>query len=199
MRLLLGTRNKGKIQEIKAALSQLSVVLMTPDEAGITHDPDEHGETYEENAILKAKAYAELSSLPTIADDSGLVVEALRGELGVQTRRWGAGKEATDQEWIEVFLDRMRHEEHKRAEFVSVVAFVDAQHAIHVFKGVCKGVITSDLDGEYLPGLPLRSCFIPDGFDRVLSRMTYDEEKTVNHRYKAMAQLTEYLASHLHT
>jgi XTP/dITP diphosphohydrolase len=197
MKILLGTRNKGKFQEITQVLSELPVTVLSLDEAGITHDPEEHGTTYEDNAVLKARAYAELGKLPTVADDSGIVIEALAGELGVLTRRWGAGKDATDEEWISHFLNRMRGEQNKRAEFVSVVAFVDEKNDVYVFRGVCRGRITTELDGQYLPGLPLRSCFIPDGFDCTLSRMTYDEEKTVNHRYKSMTLLKEHLLSHL--
>jgi XTP/dITP diphosphohydrolase len=194
MKILLGTRNKGKAMEIENALAGLPVTLLLPEDAGIADDPHEHGETYEENAVLKAQAYAQLGELPTIADDSGIRIDALQGELGVQTRRWGAGPQATDEEWIAYFLERMRREENKRAEFVSVVAYVDDRDETHVFKGVCRGRITEELHGAYLPGLPLRSCFIPDGFDRVLSQMTFDEEKAVNHRYKAMAQLHEHLS-----
>lgn len=193
MKILLGTRNKGKVREITQVLSELPVTVLSLDDAGITHDPEEHGNTYEENAVIKAQAYAELGQLPTVADDSGIVVEALAGELGVLTRRWGAGKDATDEEWITHFLDRMRGERNKRAEFVSVVAFVDEKKNVHVFRGVCRGTITEALDGDYLPGLPLRSCFMPEGFECTLSRMTYEEEKTVNHRYKSMTLLKEYL------
>ena len=194
MKLLLGTRNEGKITEIQKALSDVSVMLVTPQEMGIEHDPEEHGSTYAENAVIKAEYYADASKLPAIADDSGIVVEALQGELGVQTRRWGAGKNATDQQWIEHFLHRMEHESNRRARFISTIAFVDQTDEVHLFEGVCEGSITPDLRGAYLPGLPLRSCFIPDGFEKTLSEMTLEEEKSVNHRYKSVAQLREHLS-----
>lgn len=196
MRILLGTRNKGKLLELTKALSDLSATLVSPEALGITHDPEEHGETFEDNALLKARFYHGASNaLPTVADDSGIIVEALADELGVQTRRWGAGKDATDAEWIAHFLKRMEREENRRARFVSTIAYIDPRGDAHVFEGVCDGVITSRLRGEYLPGLPLRSCFMPDGFDRVLSEMTYDEERTVNHRYKSIALLHRHLSS----
>jgi XTP/dITP diphosphohydrolase len=194
MKLLLGTRNKGKLTEIRKALADLPLILVEPEDAGVSDDPEEHGTTFEENAILKARFYSDVSGLPTLSDDSGIIVDALKGELGVKTRRWGAGPHATDQEWVEHFLKRLENEENRKARFVSVVAFVDETDEEHIFTGICEGTITATLDGEYLPGLPLRSCFLPEGSDRVLSRMTFEEELSVNHRYKAMELLKRHLS-----
>ena len=193
MKLLLGTRNKGKIAEFEAVFKDMKLELVLPDAMGITEDPEETGGTYEQNALLKARFYANASKLPAIADDSGIMVEALSGELGVKTRRWGAGKDATDTQWIAYFLERMVAEENRAARFVSVITFIDNKGEEHVFTGTCDGVISRTLEGEYLPGLPLRSCFKPLGFNRTLSHLTLEEEMSVNHRYKAMMQLKEHL------
>jgi len=195
VKLLLGTRNKGKYLEIAQSLVDLPITLTHPEALGIIGDPEEHADTFEENATLKARYYFDASQIQTIADDSGIIVDALKDELGVKTRRWGAGSTATDQEWVDYFLNRMKDEKNRRARFMVIVAFIDTAKNIHLFKGVCEGVITQELSGEYLPGLPLRSCFIPEGFDRTLSQMTMQEELPVNHRYKAMEQLKQHIMS----
>ena len=95
MQLLIGTNNKGKHIEISEVLGELDLELLSPADLQIEIDPEETGSTYAENALLKARHFFEHGgSVPTIADDSGIVVEALQGEMGIHTRRWGAGADA---------------------------------------------------------------------------------------------------------
>lgn len=193
MKLLLGTNNKGKVTEMKEVLSELPLQLFTPDDLGITQDVEESGVTFRENALLKAKHFFLHSKLPTIADDSGIVVDALQNELGVFTRRWGAGANATDQEWIDHFLRRMKQEKNKRARFVCCLGFIDASGRESLFEGFCDGVITETLEADYLPGLPISACFKPDGFDCVYSAMTIEQKNKTSHRGKAMKQMRNFL------
>jgi XTP/dITP diphosphohydrolase len=193
MQLLLATTNKGKIIEIGEVLSGLSVEIKTPTDFSITEQPHEHGETYRDNAVIKATYYGELAKIPTLADDSGIIVEALGNELGVQTRRWGAGQEASDKEWIEFFLQRMKKEKNKRARFVCCLAYIDNIGEMKTFEGVCEGVITETLEAEYLPGLPISACFRPDGYDAVYSAMNLAQKNEVSHRGKAMQQFKAFL------
>ena len=193
MKILLGTRNKGKFHDIHAALSDLPVKILSPDELNIAEDPAETGETFEENALLKAQFYHAQSGLPTIADDSGLVVEALEGEMGVKTRRWGAGPTVSDDEWVAFFLRRMERETNKRALFVSTVAFLNADGTHHVFYGECQGLITDKLESAFPPGLPLQGCFKPQGFDQVYGNLTEAQRNTVNHRHQAVMRLKWHL------
>ncbi len=195
MEILLGTNNPGKGIEIREALSALPVTLYTPKEKGILSVPAETGDTYMENAEQKARFYFEKGNMPTLADDSGIVVEALAGELGVHTRRWGAGPEATDEQWIAQFLDRMRHETNKRASFLCTLAFMDATGTLHGFEGHCHGTITDSLKADFLPGLPISACFQPDGYDNVYSALSIDEKNLVSHRGKALQKFAEYLRS----
>jgi len=197
MKLLLATSNKGKIIEMSEVLAGLPLLLQTPADLSITDQPHEHGETYRDNAIIKATYYHELSKLPTVADDSGIVVEALQNELGVQTRRWGAGADATDEEWIRVFLERMKKEENKKARFICSLAFTDENGEIACFEGVCDGVITQTLEAEYLPGLPISACFKPDGFDCVYSAMSIDQKNSTSHRGRALKKMREFLEGKL--
>jgi XTP/dITP diphosphohydrolase len=194
MKLLLGTRNHGKILEMRDILGPLPHALVSLDDAGIHGEPDEVHGTLEENALLKARWYREKAkNHPTVADDSGLFVEALTGELGVQTRRWGAGADASDEEWVEFFLDRMRKENDKRASFVSTIAFIDNEGNERLFQGRCDGIITDRIESAYPKGLPLIGAFKPLGFDRVLGNLTKDELNRVNHRRIALGSLAEHL------
>ncbi len=197
MRLLLGTNNAGKIIEISEVLSGMPIELVTPKHLEITADIEETGETYEENALLKARHFFSLSKLPTLADDSGIIVEALENELGVQTRRWGAGPKASDTEWIAYFLKRMATEKDKRARFVCCLALIDENGAEHIFEGHCDGMITPSLEASYLPGLPISACFKPNGFDCVYSAMSIEQKNSTSHRGRALHKIREFLLQKL--
>lgn len=193
MKLLIGTKNKGKIIEIAEALAGLSIRCIGAHEAGISEDPVEEGSTFAENALQKARFYRARAMLPTLADDSGIIVEALKSELGIHTRRWGAGPDASDEEWITYFLSRMEREPNRRAQFVCVLAYIDADGIEHLFEGTCDGVITESLEADYLPGLPISACFKPDGYDCVYSAMKVEQKNCTSHRGRAVNQLAEFL------
>ena len=193
MQLLIGTKNPGKIIEISEVLSDLPCEIMSPQDRGIEDDPEETGDTFEENALQKAHFYYSLSKTPTVADDSGIIVEALQHELGIHTRRWGAGADASDEEWIIYFLNRMSTEENKHARFICVIAYIDNAGNEHLFEGTCDGIITDTLQADYLPGLPISGCFKPDGCDVVYSAMTVEQKNAISHRGRAVLKLKEYL------
>jgi len=141
------------------------------------------------------RRFAFHDGLPTVADDSGIIVEALKDELGLHTRRWGAGPEATDAEWIAYFLERMKEEENKRAAFVCVLAYVDPLGATYTFEGRCEGIITPTLEADYLPGLPISACFRPEGFSRVFSALSIEQKNSTSHRGKAAHALRKHLGA----
>lgn len=192
--LLIATKNQGKIIEIKEALGDFSIEILIPNDLpGFPKEIPEEGNSFRENALAKARFAHVHATCAVLADDSGIIVEALREELGVHTRRWGAGPQASDEEWIAFFLDRMRREKNKRAEFVCVLALIDESGAEHLFEGRCTGVITETLEADYLPGLPISACFRPDGYDHVFSALTIEQKNAVSHRGKAMAKLRGFL------
>lgn len=198
MRLLLGTNNKGKAIEMAEALSDLPIDVVTPEELGIHEKPEETGTTYMENAILKARFFHTLSGgLPTVGDDSGFIVEALTGELGIHTRRWGAGPDATDKEWIDFFLNRMANETNRRASCVCALAYIDAQGIVHGFEGKSDGTLTTELECETLPGLPFSGVFRIDGWDRVFGAMPLADKNRVSHRGKALIPFQQHLKQSL--
>lgn len=194
MQLLFASTNKGKIIEIQECLAGTKIELLTLEDFNLdSHDVHEHGLTYEENALIKARYFFEKSGIPTFADDSGIIVDALKNELGVQTRRWGAGSKASDEEWISFFLHRMSREPNKRAKFITFIAYIDEQKQIHAFEGHCDGIITNTVEADYLPGLPISGCFKPDGFDKVFSALSVDDKNRISHRGKAMQEFVKYL------
>jgi len=194
MQLLIGTNNEGKVVEISEVLSGLELDFTTPKELGITAEPQESGRTFEENAIQKARYfYVHSGGIPTITDDSGIIVETLTDELGLYTRRWGAGPDASDEEWIDYFLKRMRNEPNKRAAFICTLAYLDNQGKLHTFEGRCEGEITEALEADYLPGLPISACFKPDGCNHVFSALSIEQKNCTSHRGKAAYKLREHL------
>ena len=192
-RILIGSNNKGKYIEISEVLGDLEVNLIQPLDLGISEDPAETGETFEENAVQKALFYHEKAKIPTLADDSGIIIEALQDELGIHTRRWGAGPQASDKKWIEFFLKRMKQESNKRAHFVCHLAYIGPDGILHSFEGRCSGIITDELEADYLPGLPISACFRPNGFDSVFSALTLDQKNSTSHRGLASHKLKEHL------
>lgn len=197
MRLLLGTTNAGKITEICEALSGFRLSFLTPADLRIDGSPEETGTTFAENAAIKSEFFFRQSGLPSIADDSGIIVEALADELGIQTRRWGAGAQASDAEWIAHFLRRMETEENRRARFVCNIAYTDATGALHQFEGVCDGSITRSLEADYLPGLPISACFRPDGLATVYSGLTIEQKNSTSHRGRALQLFADFLRTEL--
>lgn len=193
MRLLIGTNNKGKVIEMSETLQDLVTELLTPQAVSIAQVPAETGSTFAENARQKARFYHGLSGLPTIADDSGILVEALADELGIHTRRWGAGPDATDAEWIDFFLGRMAQEANKNARFVCALHFVDADGNDHAFEGLCDGSITDTLEADYLPGLPISACFKPAGLEQVYSALSLANKNRVSHRGRALQAFADFL------
>jgi len=192
--LLIATRNYGKHKEIEAILSTLPIKFYNLNDLSIKEDIEETGDSYEVNAIIKAKFFAELSGIPTLADDSGIQVEALFHELGIHTRRWGAGENATDEEWLEYFLNRMKKEKNKKACFFTTLAFMESKDSKPlIFTGICEGIITDKVEAEYLPGIPLSATFKPKGLPVVYSALSVEDKGKISHRGRAAKQFYDFL------
>jgi XTP/dITP diphosphohydrolase len=200
--LLIGTGNPGKFMEIREILEDLPIEMVTIDEVGLSGDVDETGETHEANALLKARHFFHKTGMPTLAEDSGIIVDALGEELGVHTRRWGAGHDATDEEWIAFFLERMKEfpAEARTARFVCHAALILPREGVkggeeHVFDGESSGMLTTELEAPIKAGLPLSSVFKPTGYDRVYAGLTAGEKAEISHRAQAVGQVKEFLRS----
>ncbi|MBI2453523.1 non-canonical purine NTP pyrophosphatase [Candidatus Peregrinibacteria bacterium] len=204
-RFLIATANPGKYKEIVEILKDLPIEFVFLPDLHLQNHFEEIWDTFEENAIQKARYFCSLSGLPTIADDSGIEVDALKGELHVKTRRFGKGEHATDREWIEYFLKTMEKFPHNRAaRFICSSAIVFPSHSPrvdvfrglskeHVFFGETKGVITEQLEAPIIEGLPLSSCFRPHGALKVYAALSSQEKAKISHRGKAFFQLKKFL------
>ncbi len=152
----------------------------------------EDAETFSGNAFKKAKFYFDETGLLTLAEDSGIWVKALIDELGVKTRRWGAGEHATDEEWVAYFLERMKGERDRSAEFVCCACLL-GEGIEKFFEGETKGLITENLQAPILKGLPLSSCFLPEGMEKVYAALSTEEKNQISHRGKAIKKVQEFL------
>lgn len=165
----------------------------------------EDGANFDENAYAKARFFASKTGFMTVGEDSGIIVEALKDELGVKTRRWGAGESASDQEWLDFFMKRMEAEANRAATFVCSAYLADGGDGWNgedgtlggggrFFRGETRGVISERVMAAILPGIPLSSVFIPDGSDEVYAALSAAEKNRLSHRGKAMAKLRDFLA-----
>lgn len=196
--LLVATKNPGKFREICEALSGVPFSLVSLVDLKID-DSDfvEDGETFAENATKKARYYFEKTGLLSLGEDSGILVDALDGELGVKTRRWGAGEKAGDEEWIDFFMDRMADKIDRGAKFVcSACVYGNDPKGREIFEeffGETFGRISEKIEAPILPGIPLSSCFIPDGFEKVYAALSVGEKNSISHRGKTMAGVKSFL------
>ena len=193
LELLLGTHNPGKASEISRALGGLGIKFLTLEDFRQVETVEESGKTYEENAILKARAYARQCGLWTLADDSGLEVVALDGIPGVFSARY-AGAGASDSDRIAFLLAEMarRSTSDHTARFISVVALVDAQsQLINVEYGLCEGTIIDSPRGNH--GFGYDPIFVPQGFDATFAELSSETKDAISHRGKALQAMRHFL------
>ncbi len=184
-KIIMATNNKNKLRETRDILSPLGIEVISLSDAGIDVDPDETGETFEENATIKAQAVLELTDLPVIADDSGLCVEALGGRPGVHSART-----YPEHEECAGLLEDMKDipEGSRSAYFQCVIVYMD-KNACIVFSGKCEGSIGFEQKGEN--GFGYDPVFMYEG--RTLAEMSEDEKNSISHRGAALRDLYEYL------
>ena len=189
--LLIGTSNPGKVREIKLALNGLPLLMRSLDEYSDLSTPIESGETYAENAIIKATDYARQTGMCVLADDSGLEVEWLGGAPGLHSARFGEGSDA---DRVTLLLEKLEGVENggRRARFVSVVAIVHPTvGVINVAEGECRGRINDTPLG--INGFGYDPVFIPDGYDLTFGQLTNDVKAGISHRAKSLALSKAFL------
>lgn len=159
-KILIATKNPGKLLEIKKFLSDFSLQIVSLSDVGITEDIDETGKTYEENSVRKAIFYSKKSNLPSIADDGGLEIEALNGEPGVKSRRW-LGHEGTDEELIEHMSNVSKNltDDNRKAFFRTVISFALPNGKVWSVDGQVEGIIVKKPYMKHSRGYPYRSFF----------------------------------------
>ncbi|PSQ97578.1 MAG: non-canonical purine NTP pyrophosphatase, RdgB/HAM1 family [Bacteroidetes bacterium SW_9_63_38] len=190
-RLVLGTGNPGKIEELEALLSDLSIDLVPSHDLDVPPDVVEDASTLAGNAEKKAHAFHEHTSLPALADDTGLEVAALDGRPGVHTARF-AGPGATPNDNKKRLLEVLDGVDDRRARFRTVVALIDADGSTHTFEGICPGTITTGPRGDQ--GFGYDPLFQPEGHDTTFAEMPPEAKNEISHRRKALDTLRQFLS-----
>ena len=176
-------------------LSDLGVELLPMEDFNLP-PIEEEGETFEENASKKALTVSSLTGLPAIADDSGLVIEALGGEPGVRSARF-AGENASDADRIAKLLSLLEGVpfEGRKAKFVCVIALANPEGEVKLFKGECQGYISTEPRGE--EGFGYDPVFIVPRYGRTFAELGLEVKNRISHRAKALEKLRGYLAERL--
>ena len=187
MRLVLSTRNQHKVRELGALLAPHEV-LPLPDSVEL---PPETGETFAENALGKARAAAEQTGMPAIADDSGIEASALAGRPGVRSARY-AGQNATDEDNLNKLLEEVPDEGDRRVTYVCALAYVDGDEE-HVFEGRCEGTLAHEPRGT--GGFGYDPAFLPADRDdnRTMAELSVEEKDAISHRGRAARAFLDWL------
>ena len=188
MRLVLATRNAHKVRELEPLLAPHELTLLPED----VELPPETGETFADNALIKARAAAQATGQPAVADDSGISAAALGGRPGVRSARY-AGEEATDEENLAKLLEEVPRGGDTRVAYECVLAYVDPDGELTAY-GSCEGELCHEPRGT--GGFGYDPAFVPadlhDG--RTMAELSPDEKDAISHRGRAARALAERLA-----
>lgn len=183
--LVLATRNRGKIKEMRALLGNHPVQILCLDDFGPTPEVEEDGETFEENAFKKASFVSRILGFPALADDSGLVVEALGGAPGVFSARYG-GPGLTDPERCQRLLSEMEGKENRQAAFECALSLAVPTGKALTYEARCEGRITDACMGE--DGFGYDPVFYYPPLERTFAQIPQEEKNRISHRGKALGE-----------
>jgi XTP/dITP diphosphohydrolase len=191
--ILVATTNPGKVAEYRAILSDSGNQLLGLHEVGVDFEVYESGQTFEENARLKARAYADVSGLLTLADDSGLCVDALGGAPGIFSARYGPDPASR----IERLLAEMAEvpDDRRTARFVCIIALAEPGGETHTFEGVCEGRIARRPKGTR--GFGYDPIFYLPEYDQTMAELPLSLKNEISHRARAAARLKAWLEGRL--
>ncbi|MBN1220377.1 MAG: RdgB/HAM1 family non-canonical purine NTP pyrophosphatase [Anaerolineae bacterium] len=188
IKLLIATNNPGKLQEYREILASLPMTLTSPADEGLTLDPAESGNTFEENAIIKAQAFARASGLLTLADDSGLEIDALDGEPGVYSARYGNTAKHDHMGRYQLVLKKLAAKNipwaKRTARFRCVVALATREGLIGTAQGSVAGLITFEPQGN--GGFGYDPIFFVPEFNHTLAEVSSEQKNSISHRARAV-------------
>jgi XTP/dITP diphosphohydrolase len=193
--LLIATTNRGKIVELRSLLSSLSLPLRNLAEFAEVAPVPETGATFAENAILKAQGYAKQTQLWTLADDSGLEVDALGGAPGVYSARYG-GEGLADADRVQRLLEALSQsgDANRHARFVCVIAIADPSGDIqNLSTGICEGTVAYAPRGTN--GFGYDPVFVPEGYEQSFGELTTNIKEIISHRARALSAARTFLLS----
>lgn len=189
-KIVLSTDNKNKLREIREILEDLDIEIFgKSDIEGLDFEVVEDGDTLYDNALKKADAMAKRVDLAVLADDTGLFVNALKGDPGVHSARYAS--EHDDKKNREKLLNNLKDKEDRSAYFKTQIILIDSEKNIIPIEGVCQGRISKIERGDN--GFGYDSIFIPDGFDKTFAEMSHEEKNQISHRARALKNLREKL------
>jgi XTP/dITP diphosphohydrolase len=191
-KLLLASRNQHKIEELQQMLAGLNIEVISLDDVPDMPVIEEDGNTFSENASKKARLTTMHTGFTCLADDSGLVVDALRGQPGVYSARF-AGEDADDQKNNRKLLQMLQgfDGEKRRARFVCVIAISDPQGNVHTVEGTCEGRI--DYEERGTGGFGYDPLFIPEGYSQTFAELSREEKNRISHRGQALLKARTFL------
>lgn len=196
MKLILASNNKNKLREFRQLVSEMDIEIISQSEAGCDFEVDENGTTFEENAFLKASAVTKATGLPAVADDSGLVVDALNGEPGIYSARYGLGHAASDSDRYNYLLKKMEGITERSARFVCCMCCTFPNGDVLTTRGECEGEIMHEPAGNY--GFGYDPVFHPLGTDKHMAELTPEEKNAISHRGKALREFIPKLEEYIH-
>lgn len=190
MRVVLASNNKNKLREMAQILKPFGMEVVSQKDAGADFEVEENGTTFRENSEIKASAVYEKLNMPVIADDSGLVVDALGGAPGVYSHRF-AGENASDKDRSLKVLSELENipKDKRSARFICEICYIDENGEKHFFSGSCEGFIGNEERGENGFGYDPIFCV----GDKTLAEMTDDEKNKISHRGNALRLFNKYL------
>ncbi|MCQ4769481.1 XTP/dITP diphosphatase [Intestinimonas massiliensis] len=194
MKVVLASKNAHKLQELQDILSAQGVEVILESAAGVDVEVEETGTTFEENSLLKARAVMEASGLPAIADDSGLMVDALNGAPGVYSARYG-GPGLDDAGRYRLLLENMRGVLDRKCRFVSAITLCMPSGDIVTARGECPGTLAYAPQGEN--GFGYDPIFFVPEKKKTFAQLTAEEKNAISHRGRALQLFQEKLAAYL--
>jgi XTP/dITP diphosphohydrolase len=184
--LVIATRNKGKTKEIEALLKDFPVNVKNLDDFGPIPHMEEDGDTFDENAYKKASFAARILGLPALADDSGLIVEALDGAPGIYSARY-AGENATDEQRYLKLLHEMEGKSNRKAAFECVISIAVPTGPALTYEARCEGLIATEPAGS--SGFGYDPVFYYPPYNKTFAQITREKKNRISHRGKALAEL----------
>ena len=194
MKVVLASKNAHKLQELQDILSAQGVEVILESAAGVDVEVEETGTTFEENSLLKARAVMEASGLPAIADDSGLMVDALNGAPGVYSARYG-GPGLDDAGRYRLLLENMRGVLDRKCRFVSAITLCMPSGDIVTARGECPGTLAYAPQGEN--GFGYDPIFFVPEKKKTFAQLSAEEKNAISHRGRALQLFQEKLAAYL--
>lgn len=195
--IILATKNKNKIRECNAELERLGMEALPVTVVLECEEPEENGSSFMENALLKARYYAEKTGMPVIADDSGLVVDCLGGAPGIYSARY-AGEHGDDEKNNEKLIREVekKGDKNRSAAYICAMAYVEPDGTTYTAEGQCHGEIVLTAKGT--EGFGYDPYFFVKEFERTMAELTMAEKNTISHRGKALRLLVEKIEEGLY-